>query len=184
MASHRKLLGKAWQTRVRLLSSFKLVLFSLIRFSSDLESTLSSWSREGDTLANRFLDKCKFPFQRVTSLFSEWLLCLLFLIIISSKNSLCRRGAYFGVAYSATLHRLSVVLHLHARLMLFLLNSLIEVKLTYDKSYPFKTYNSPVFTVFTEFCSYHHNVTPSSPQKETSCPSAVIARSLHSHSKP
>lgn len=42
MASHRKLLGKAWQTRVRLLSSFKLVLFSLIRFSSDLESTLSS----------------------------------------------------------------------------------------------------------------------------------------------
>ena len=91
---------------VRLLCRFKSLPSPLLRVSRDLESSFSSWYSEGDILTNGdFLYRCKFLFKKVASaLFSDPLLCLLFLKIISSNN-IYAKEAYLGGKYSVTFIR-------------------------------------------------------------------------------
>ena len=52
--------------------------------------------------------------------------------------------------------------------LVFIVNSFVEIPFTYHTMYPFKVYNSVVFSIFTELCDHHHNfVTFVTPQKET-----------------
>ena len=83
-------------TRKSTVNRIRLLCLPHRYISCDLESSFSSWYQEGDSLTNRGFLNVNFPYKRViTSLFSEFIQCVLFLKIVSSKYYLCQKSIFW-----------------------------------------------------------------------------------------